>query len=75
MPIRTVANTPVENDLQLILGRLSIQVLADLERDRAALQYDNSTLQDSDIVSVVDAEETGEQSDTSVVSDDHTERN
>ena len=74
VPIRTVANTPVENDLQLILGRLSIQVLADLERDRAAMQHDNSTLQDSDIVSVVDAEDTAEQSDTSVVSDDRTER-
>ena len=37
VPIRTIANTPIEQDLQIILGRLSIQVLADLERDRAAL--------------------------------------
>ena len=52
VPIRTIGNTPIEQDRQIILGRI----------------------RPYDIVSVVEAEETGEHSDTSVISDDHTER-
>lgn len=73
VPIRSIANTAIEGQLQQTLGRLRCQVEADIERDRIDQQDDSSTLHESDIVSVVKSvEQSGD--DSSVMSEDHTQR-